>query len=185
MIRPPAVVAVLALALAFTTSCTKRSEANDVDAESILPPTARAPVCRGCDGVEPVKWGFVGMYRDSACKRPVIQALHMACAPVSLPASGAEAKVSIFERFRGQRGLGQELLLSVRAPVTPQDKLFLLREGACRPQDDKTKRLPAGCSNGGLVCRTASGALACDSCRKLANGCADYEGVMAYLEVSP
>ena len=125
------------------------------------------------------------MYRDTACKRPVIQAEHRACTPVSLPAIGADAKVSIFERFRGQRGLGQELLLSVRAPVTPQDKLYLLREGACTPQDGGPKRLPVGCSNGGLVCRAATGALACGSCAKLANGCDDREGVMAYLEVTP
>jgi hypothetical protein len=132
-----------------------------------------------------VSWGFAGVYRDAACKKPVIQAQHAACTPVSIPATGGEVKVTIFERFRGQRGLAQVLALTVKDRVGTEDPLYLLRDGVCRPQDGGTKRVPPGCANGGLVCRTASGTLSCGGCAKLPNGCDNREGAMAYLEVAP
>jgi hypothetical protein len=125
---------------------------------------------------------FVGDYIDAKCGVPVVQHSSMACE--SLPAAGT---FKIYQAQPLQAGRGTEAQAHAQTKqltAAEVQNLFTKQNGIC------TKKGPAGykvapidCENN-LVCRGTDGALTCTGCRKLANGCIDYEGSMAYNQLS-
>lgn len=133
--------------------------------------------CVGCQNPVLPAWSFQGVYRDERCTVPVAQIAVPACAQV--PQVG-EATVTFAEGV-GARKAGESSTVTLTEVVAPNAARFR-KAGArdCVRLDESAVDLtPAACA-GQQVCRDDLGGLSCSACRKLENGCPDYEETRMY-----
>jgi hypothetical protein len=128
--------------------------------------------CAGCGSVALRTWAFTGKFRDAACTEPVAHLAPGACEPV--PELGGEIMVTYVEEV-GSRKAGEVATVALGEQVAPDSPRYR-RSGTTCVQDDEggMNLAPAGCI-GQRVCRDEAGAIVCDGCRTLANGCPDFQ----------
>jgi hypothetical protein len=157
------------------------------DAASLVavPPDAgAAPVdltqCAGCQLTAQNAWTFEGIYRDDHCTEPLAQTTLPACAQV--PTLGPTTLTYVDEIQ--SRKAGSSAAVTLVEPILATAARFRKAGTACmRANEGATDITPAGC-NGARVCRDATGALACASCRTFVGGCPDYEETRMYASIN-
>jgi hypothetical protein len=178
----------LALAAVALAAACKQNTPAVADAGVMLTsaPDTGAPVavdlsqCVGCQLTAQQTWTFQGIYRDDQCTDPLVQQAPGACAPV--PAVGS-ASVTYVEDVGGRKA-GEVANVTLTEQIAPTAARYRKSGTKCVRADESAVDLtPAGCA-GQKICRDATGALACASCRTLANGCPDYEETRIYAAVS-
>ncbi len=136
--------------------------------------------CPGCQLAAQQAWTFQGIYRDSACTDPLVQQAPPACAPV--PALGS-ASVTYVEEVGGRKA-GESATVELTEQIAPTAARYRKSGTKCVRADESAVDLtPMGCA-GQKVCRDATGALACASCRTFPNGCPDFEETRIYAAVN-
>lgn len=173
------------IALGVLTGCPEKKDTPAADAGLVTTTTTVADAgtvdlsqCAGCQLTGQVAWTFQGIYRDPACTEPLVQTAPTACAAV--PAL-AETTITFAEDV-GTRKAGETATVTLAEQIAPNVPRYRKSGTKCVRADETAVNLtPMGCA-GQKVCRDASGALACGTCRTLANGCPDHEESRMYAK---
>lgn len=177
-----------ALLLFALSSCQEKKDHPAALVADASAPAAQAPAdagavdinqCPGCQLAPQPSWTFEGVYADGACTEPLAQTVAAACAPV---AALGPATLTYVDEV-GLRKANESASVTLGELVAAATPRFRKAGKACvRANEAATDVTPPGCA-GNRVCRDQAGALACASCRTLANGCPDFEETRTYATI--
>lgn len=147
----------------------------DAAPATATPQAVDLSTCRGCQLMPQSSWAFQGVYRDSECSVPLAQALVPACATVPTLSAVSLAYTDAV----GSRKAGDSGQVTLTEAIAPDAIRFRKAGTDCVAANEVATDVAPTCA-GGKACRNPAGAIACDGCQNLADGCPEYVTTRAY-----
>lgn len=136
--------------------------------------------CAGCQLAPIPAWTFEGIYKDATCTEPLAQLVAPACTVV--PALGAAVSLTYVDEAPPHKANETATVTLVDQVAAEAPHYRKTAKGCVRANEGAVDITPTSCANA-KVCRDATGALTCTTCRTFASGCPDYEETRLYATI--
>ncbi|CAN5921162.1 hypothetical protein BH11MYX4_BH11MYX4_51990 [soil metagenome] len=136
--------------------------------------------CAGCQLAPIPAWTFEGIYKDATCTEPLAQLVTPACTVV--PALGS-VSLTYVDEIGAHKANETATVTLVDQVAAEAPRYRKAAKGCVRANEGAVDVTPTSCANA-KVCRDATGALTCTTCRTFANGCPDYEETRLYATIN-